>query len=421
MQPLAAFVAILLVFIHFSNIAELTYTLTGVNFRLMYWVAPFAYAAVLFSGGLTTALRSKWAILFVLFTVWMVMALPFSTWKGGSIGTVKTYLMVVAPMIFVTAGLILTWKQVRATFFMIAVAGILVAANTMLFGEMRSGTRMALTSSGMLGNSNDIASHLVLTMGFLVFLVIDPKRNFLVRIGALATIGYSIVVILQTASRGALVSLVVGALFLIWKAPLKMRVATIATAVVMAIVTPVLLSDAVVSRFATLMGGEHAEADESQAARSYLFWQSVRFTFQRPIFGVGPGQFINYEGKTAVSEGLRGNWHATHCSWTQISSECGLPAALFVIVAIGGSLWGVLRVYDEAKKRGHIEIRNTCLCFLIAAIPFYTSITFLSNAYRFYIPTLIGLAIVLAHTAKEQLEADQKNLAPHSDLVSPAA
>ncbi len=412
MQPLAAFLGILLVFIHFSNLTELAHTIVGTNLRIMYMVAPFAYAAVLFNGGIASTLRSKWAVSFLLFAVWMVMAIPFSSWIGGSIGVVWLFLMVPTPMIFVTTGLILKWSQVRAAFNAIALAGVVVAGSGVFFGQMLAGDRMFLMSSGMLGNPNDIASHLLLTIGFLSFVVMDPKRNFVLRIGAVGVIGYSLLLILQTASRGALVSLVAAVLFLLWKAPMKIRVATVAISAIAAVTVPILLSDQILDRFSTLTGAEHSEADESKESRSYLFWQSVRFTIERPVFGVGPGQFVNFEGKTAISEGLVGNWHATHCSWTQVSSECGIPAAVFLLIAIGGSMWGVMRTYDEANKRGNIEIRNACLCFLLAVVPFLVSITLLSNAYRFYLPTLIGLAIVLTRCAREQMDAESENTQP---------
>lgn len=404
MQPLAAFIGITLMFVHFSNLAELAYTVTGVHLRIMYWLAPFAYVGVLLTGGLNLALRSRWAVLFLCFTGWVLLSVPFSSWVGGSAHALRNFFVIPVPMIFVTAGLILGWKQVRIAFGAIALAGILIVANALVFGTEGSGERMELSSSGMLGNANDIASHLVLILGFLFYVLIDRNRHFLFRLGAIAAIALALLTILRTGSRGAFLALGVTALIILWKAPMRIRIVALASGLILAVALPVFLSDSVKTRLGTLFGEGLREADESRETRSYLFRQSVRFTFQRPVFGVGPGQFATYEGLTARSEGERGAWHVTHCAWTQISSECGLPALFFLLAAIGGSLLAVKRTYDAARRSGHEEVANTCLSFLVGVIPFLVTITFLSNAYRFYLPTLVGLAIALARAGQLKLQ-----------------
>jgi len=418
MQPLAASMAILLLFVHFSNITELAYTLTHVNMRIMYLVAPFAYIAVLFTGGIQNTLSSKWAVSFLLFTVFVGLSVPFSTWIGDSIKVFKDFSIVSVPLVLVTTGLLLRWDQIKKAFSMIALAGMLVILNTAFFGQDISGDRLSLSSSGMLGNSNDIASHLVLTIGFLLFVVLDTKRAFIFRLAATGAIGYSLLTILKTGSRGAFLALLVGAAFALWKAPMRMRAALLISGMVAALTLPILLPDGVKARLGALFGEEHQEAAESEASRSYLFWKSVEFSLHYPIFGVGPGQFVNMEGQTSVASGVRGNWHESHCAWTQISSECGIPALTALLIAIAGSLWGVKRTYDLALSAENKEVANTCLAFMAGVIPFLVTITFLSNGYRFYLPTLIGLSIALARTGQVELDRTSESHEPQEVLIA---
>lgn len=419
MQPLAAFTAILLLFVHFSNITELAYTLTHVNMRIMYIVAPFAYIAVLFTGGIQNTVSSRWAVSFLMFSAFVGLSVPFSTWIGDSIRVFKDFAMVSVPLILVTTGLLLRWNQIRNAFSLIALAGMLVILNTLYFGEDIGGDRLALSSSGMLGNSNDIASHLVFLIGFFLFVVLDTKRAFIFRIAALGAIGYSLLTILRTGSRGAFLALLVGAAFALWKAPMRIRAALLISGMVAALTLPILLPDSVKTRLGALFGEEHEEAAESEASRSYLFWKSVEFSIHYPIFGVGPGQFINMEGKTSVASGVRGNWHQSHCAWTQISSECGIPALAFLLIALAGSLWGVKRTYDLALRAENREVANTCLAFMVGVVPFLVTITFLSNAYRFYLPTIIGLSIALARAGVAELEKAKENEEPGKALMPP--
>jgi O-antigen ligase len=154
-----------------------------------------------------------------------------------------------------------------------------------------------------------------------------------------------------------------------------------------------------------LIGQEHIEADESAESRGYLFKTSVKYTLQHPLFGIGPDQFSNYEGNEKVSNGEVGNWHATHCAWTQVSSECGIPALLFFILGIGSALLLVNKTWRQARKENYTEIANACFCYLLAMVGFLVAITFLANAYRFYLPAMIGLAISIRVAALQQMSA----------------
>lgn len=419
MQVLAAAAGILLVFIHFSNITELAYTITGTNLRLMYVVAPFAYIGLLFTGGLGRTLQSRWAALYLLCGIWMILATPFSFWPGGSVNVLKSYLMVGLPMVFVTAGLIVTWKQVKLAFYGIAMAAVITVVNVAMFGVSASGDRMELGSSGMLGNSNDIASHLVVVLPFLLLVVIDRNRNFLLRLASVAFMGYGLFQILQTGSRGALVAIAAAAALVLWKATMRMRTGFLAAGLVLSLLLPVALPDGVKHRLMSIFEEDHAEAAESKEARRYLFWQSVRFTFEKPVFGVGPGQFGNYEGRAAQAAGERGNWHATHCSWTQVSSENGIPALIFLVVSLGGMMRVVNRIYRRARVVGNEDVARVCFSFLLALVPYLVSITFLSNSYRFYLPTLIGLGVAMAIAAQKELDRTASS-ADGSELPPPA-
>jgi O-antigen ligase len=133
---------------------------------------------------------------------------------------------------------------------------------------------------------------------------------------------------------------------------------------------------------------------------------SIITTLRHPIFGVGAGQFQNYEGGKAREMGLRGSWHETHNSLTQVSSEIGIPALMFFLAAIVATYHMLDKVYRTAGKKPPTQetqqIRATAFCLLISLIGFFTASLFLSLAYSFFLPALSGLAISLYRAVQQQ-------------------
>ena len=87
-----------------------------------------------------------------------------------------------------------------------------------------------------------------------------------------------------------------------------------------------------------------ASAYGSAQQREQLFWRSVEVTKEHPLFGVGPGNF----------QVISGDWHVTHNSFTQMSSEGGVPALIFYLLI----LWTGFKNLRKTKqlRRGRLRI-----------------------------------------------------------------
>jgi O-antigen ligase len=160
------------------------------------------------------------------------------------------------------------------------------------------------------------------------------------------------------------------------------------------------------------VGGENKEADESADSRWYLFKKSVEYTMEHPIVGVGPNEFANYEGKASLAQGQHGNWHATHCAFTQVSAECGIPALLFFAAALGSVILMVRRAYRRARREGYEDVANMCFCYLLAMVGYLGALVFLAEAYSYQLPAMIGLGIALAYAAQRQMTPTAAPAAP---------
>jgi O-antigen ligase len=135
------------------------------------------------------------------------------------------------------------------------------------------------------------------------------------------------------------------------------------------------------------------EAQGSAKARRFLLEESIRVTLEHPLFGVGPGQFAAFEGRAT-------GWHSTHNSFTQISSECGIPALIFFLAGIFSAFRLLLRVWKQARYRPDMqEVVTVCYCLSLSFVMFLTVIFFLNFGYFFYLPAFTGLFIALWRVA----------------------
>jgi O-antigen ligase len=176
-----------------------------------------------------------------------------------------------------------------------------------------------------------------------------------------------------------------------------------------------------IARLATLFGGApvmvgiEAEAGESMDARQHLFEESVKYTFQYPVFGVGPGQFPNFFGRTTKALGEHSSWNETHNTYTQISSECGIPALLFAVAGLLSVFLLVNKSYGAAKAQQDKEITRVCLWYLTSMAGYLVTLAFLACAYRFTLPAMIGLGVAIHSAAQRRLLAAQ----PPTPVIPP--
>jgi O-antigen ligase len=403
-RRLFLYCALATLFVQLTVLPELLAFLTNTNTYILYIVAPPAIAGVLLMGGFRRTFRATPSYLWVAFFLWMILAIPFSSWRGGSTQRMLDYGRTGMIFLFLMAGLATTWKDIRAAFYTIAAAATVNLATARLFTDDING-RISVKASGTIGNSNDLAAHLLLVLPFVLFLVLGRGRPVIVRIGGLGLLSYGLWVILGTASRGGLVALFAVLVCILIRASLLQRVALLVAGFLLTVGTIAVLPGQTLARLGALFGEEHQEADESANARWYLFKKSVQYTIQHPLFGVGPDQFANFEGTSSLAEGHIGNWHATHNAFTQISSECGIPALLFFASGLGSACFLVYRTYLRAKRAGYSEIADACFCYLLAMVGFLSALVFLAEAYSYKLPAMVGLSVALSCAAARQMKA----------------
>ena len=409
-QSLACYAAFCMIVVRCGVLPEISVNLLHVNTYLLYIVGPPAILGCLLTGGLGRAFRSSPVRLFLGFFLCMLLATPGSSWPGASASKDLDYLRADLICMFVVAGLIVTWKQVLGAMKAMALSGFIILMVARVFAKPDDNGRLYLDLGfdGVISNSNDLAAHVILLLPYILFSALKPRRNNLLRVLVLGCVCYGCWVILGTSSRGTMLGLVAISLFLFFRASGTQRIAVIGLVPVLALGLVAVLPKSNLVRLSTVFGGRveqtgDDEASESMDSRQYLVMQSIKLTFQHPIFGIGPSQFANVEGKQAKARGENGNWHETHNTYTQVSSECGIPALLLFLAAFASVFSKVNQTYKSARNAGNNEVAQVCLWYLASVIGYMVSIMFLACAYRFTLPLLIGLGVAINFGARRQL------------------
>ncbi len=338
------------------------------------------------------------------FTVWMMVAVPFSVWKGGSVIALKGWLRSVILFVLVSSFAV-TYRHLRVSVTVIAVSVVAVSIISLLVGSTESG-RLDV-GSGKFGNPNDLAQVIVMALPMLWFIGSRPALAPLWRAFAVACMLPLFLAFAKTGSRGGLIALVCTLAAFFFLAPLSRRVMIAAGVLIMGSVSFVTLPESLRQRFTNMSGerSEDATALNERAAASFqdrrqLLKDSVTLTLAHPITGVGPGQFSVAQNDLAVGRGaVRGSWHQTHNTFTQVSSETGLPGFVLYCAALIGA-FRALRFKTAGSSDEMRELRALGQYLRLSLLAFGISAMFTVSAYDIHVPVLAGLAVAFLDVSK---------------------
>jgi O-antigen ligase len=400
------------VFVVFTQLHELIMTRVGINTFLLSIISVPTFSLVLTLGGLQRTLRWRVARYWLAFTALMILAVPFSTWRGESLWVTVSWIRAGLPVLFVIAALVITIKEFNTLMTILAWAAVVdVVAGHALAAEIRG--RLELNGTSV-SDPNDYSAQLILLLPFLLFVFLSKWRTPMIRASAAIVAVYGLFLILSTGSRGGLAAVVVALLFLVSKLRLGQKIMVGLIVLVLSLGSMAMLPQRILFRFSTIFGSPDTQnmdqdtlaAIGSKEERVYLLQQSILATLSHPLFGVGPGEFQNYEGNRARELHQQGAWHQTHNSFTQVSSEIGIPALICYLAAIIATYRMLARAYQQTQESppslNTQRLKLSAFCLIVSLAGFCAGCFFLSLAYRFYLPALTGLAIALTRAVQNE-------------------
>jgi hypothetical protein len=369
------------------------------------------------TGGLFRCLRDKIGRFWLGFLIWMLICIVFSTWRTGSLAMVTDYVPRSYMLLFFLSAFLVDRRQCRV--FMLATA--LSCYSTLLWcflnGVMDPASgRFIIPQSLFYSNANDLGIQLAISLSG--FLYLSMQRALVLRLFGFIGFPVALFYMLKTGSRGAFLAcgVFVAVTFLYSRGVAK--VAVIAGVAVTLAVAALAIPSSTLSRLVLIFldPQEEARSEEtytqqeiysigSQMARWELVKLSLWCTVTNPLFGVGPGEFIDYVAGEAAKKSQRSGWAGTHNAYTQVSSECGLPGA-FCYIAV---LWLAIRTAYRLmiQSRGHpalTEMNKMAFALLATTATFAVCALFHHIAYTGHLALLAGQALAYDRATRPLLD-----------------
>jgi O-antigen ligase len=278
-------------------------------------------------------------------------------------------------------------------------------------GDQPGEDRFRIPDSLFYANSNDLALALLLAISSFLFFFRKPSRAG--GLAGIAGILLSTFYAFRTGSRGSVVaaSAMLILIFALSRNKRNVVALGIATLAVVLVGTIGSQSSSALHRLSLLSSDAssppESESDvssvASQVEREQLFKTSLRYTLLHPLFGVGPDQFATAVSQDAARASQHLPWLGTHNTYTQVSSECGIPALIFYAAVIGLCLRSNLRLYRRTRDRpADRELASLSRCLLAGTLVYAVSAFFFHMAYNAYLPVLAGFTVAIQLAAARQ-------------------
>ena len=317
------------------------------------------------------------------------------------------------------AGLLTTLADFRKFFATLACAGLTACALGIVWGTVRNG-RFALRA-GPYSDPNYYAMFLLALAP--VIWVLFARKPLWIRLCGMAATALPLLLAVRTISRGGFVGMLAMLLVVFFLSSIKMRILIASLSVVTLVVLLAFLPAALRSRLAAAaritssdanqQPGEegHIVADNSTVARQTLLGTGIALTLENPLFGVGPGNFGSTVVEFGKTQGLDWAPLNTHNSYTQISSETGIPGVILFLLLIFFSVKNVVSVLRQTSFRGanpDPELHLWAAALLVSFAALFTCMFFLSEGYNlmlyFWLGIASGLKLLLPEPPREEEE-----------------
>lgn len=420
LQSIGFYAVLLFIYFRFSFLHEFVGAKLHANLHVIILLGGASYLCWLLSGNGLRGFKERSTWLWLAFVCWMAIATVTSFWKGGSFQIFYEYLETAVPVVLVIPALVTTKGQISKVIDVMGLACITTTVLGTINDDFTSGRMGVDVASSEIQNPNDFAAHLILMLPVLAFWGFRSGRTVFHKAIAGGCMALCLRQVLSSGSRGALVSLAITAIYLVIWGSKRVKTAILVGVPLLALLAVPFVPKESLSRLSTLFSSaaaaKNGEATESSEARMQLLQDSVKFTFQHPLSGVGPGEFMDYQAQDAAASGQRGMWHVTHNSYTQVSCECGIPAFLCYTGAIALTL-GYLR---KVRKAGDPELAPIAATLTVMYVGFLVCIFFLSMAYTVHILILSALAVSLKLRAIGPSGSEEPARLPASPEAVPA-
>jgi O-antigen ligase len=351
--------------------------------------------------------RELWIVL--LLTAWYAAGVPFSLWRSGSLEVFTQVWLKTVLIFFLLTQTLITVQRIHGLLWAIILSELVVTSYS-IFQSSRViwvGERLSGVNLGILG-WNFLGIAVAITIPYIAAMFVS--RRSILSTGLLAAASLSMLwMLVLTASRGGLLNVLISAgltFLLVLRGGLRGRMAGMA--IIAALFIAVSMAPQVFwQRLGTVwdssdgMNAIQESAEESTQDRVAVLDRSIKYTLEHPIFGLGLG---NFEVASGLELGRPGAWMGTHNTFTQVSSEAGVPALLLFVALLITALLNMRRVSRAAVTP---EVNLMARATLASLLAFAFGAVFAHLAYEYYVfyPVANAVGIYTIAEATPQVNA----------------
>lgn len=346
----------------------------------------------LFIGIRSRASFSKWPrelkLLAAMFG-WQLLCVPFASFISGALAVVFQK-CIKSLIVALLVGLVVdSISQLRRLIFIQASS---VAFMTFVSVLMYKGGRMGGVLGGVFDNPNDLAMNIALNYPLCIMFLLLSKNPV---VKALWFAGLLVMArgLMLTYSRSGFLALAVALAFSLWEFGIRNKryyllAAAAFCAVALLIVGPQSYGD----RIKSIFSNDVAVYGDAKEARYELLVASVETTAKRPLFGVGPGQFPSYTGL----------WHVTHNTYTELSSECGIPVLVLFLLVMRECFRNLVKIRRTETYGDDADVRMYTSALWAGLASYVAGAAFASTAYQLFPYFMFGYTTALLRLCSEK-------------------
>lgn len=259
----------------------------------------------------------------------MCFTVVFAFWRGGAFEVVRDEFSKAAIVAVLVSMIVVSIRQLRQLLWVQAVSvSVMTIASIIVHPVGPGGATRLWGLGGVFSNPNDFAINIAINFPLCLAFFFWSKGVLKKLLWAIALL-FLMYGVIATYSRSGLIAMVICSMICVWEFGIKGKRPQIIVAAILIVMAGGVLAvtnPKYVARVSTLFEGgdvENSGDNGSLDARRELLMESIRVTLQHPIFGVGPGNF----------QAITQSWHVTHNTYTELSSETGLPGlGLFLAI-----------------------------------------------------------------------------------------
>jgi len=407
----AFFLLLLFTTVVYARPQDIFPVVTVLHLPLVFGIcAAVAYVLALLSGDTRLYLPRELQIVLLL-TAWYLVGIPFAEWKTGSLLLFTQTWLKTLFAFFLLVQTLSTIRRIRLLIWAIILSECAVALLTLL-GRQHAiwhAGRLFGFNQGFLGwNFFGIAA--AMTIPYIGVLCLSTRSFWRTTLLG-AAFGSLVSMLILTASRSGVLtvipSIVLTSILILRHTGRGRNILAVLSLIVIiaAAQAPTILW----TRLSTLTGSSGVDSDQTVSSanasteqRTVLLQRSIQYTLNHPFLGLGLGNFATTSGAEFGAAG----WYRTHNTFTELSSEAGLPALMLFIWL----LIVVLRKMNGVSKRLHTDPSRTQLCLMarattISVVSFALGGLFANLSYDYYLFYSVALAVAVQQVAAKTAES----------------